>query len=71
MYSGNLMQGGNMMPMPMHMFNPYTRDQHFRQPLQISDGSEPQADGGGGGGYGMTARLPHQQSGSFPHGNGS
>ena len=71
MYSGNLMQGGNMMPLPMQMFNSYTRDQHSRQQLQISDGSEPQADGGGGGGYGMAARLPHQQSGSFPHGNGS
>ena len=31
----------------------------------------PNLDGGGGGGYGMAARLPHQQSGSFPHGNGS
>ena len=43
-----------------------------KSPCQITDGSELQADGGGGGGYGMVAgRFPHQQSGLFPSGGRS
>ncbi len=69
MQSGNMMQGGVMLPMQMN--HPHSRDPQY-SPCQITDGSELQADGGGGGGFGMAAgRFPHQQSGLFPSGGRS
>ena len=66
---GNMMQGGSMRPMQLN--HPHSRDPKY-SPCQITDGSELQADGGGGGGYGMVAgRFPHQQSGPFPSGGRS
>ena len=81
MVHGGGMQGGGMMVpsggfqgsgvMAAVMHHPHLRDpSQFRQ-LQISDGSDSSAEGGGNG-YGYAApRFPHQQSGSFPFGGGS
>ena len=69
MINGNSMHGSPMLPMQMN--HPHSRDPQY-SPCQITDGSELQADGGGGGGFGMAAgRFPHQQSGPFPSGGRS
>jgi hypothetical protein len=77
MHGGGMHGGGMMVPsngggvMAAAMYHPHSRDpSQFRQ-LQISDGSDSSAEGGGNG-YGYAApRFPHQQSGSFPFGGGS
>jgi hypothetical protein len=54
------------------MHHPHSRDFSRPRQLQIGNGSEYSADGGGNGyGYYAGPRLPHQQSDSFPFGGGS
>ena len=63
-------QDGNAFSAGMH--HPHSRDFSRPRQLQIGNGSEYSADGGGNGyGYYAGPRLPHQQSDSFPFGGGS